>query len=204
MLQRWILGTSLAAALLLSIAWMASYLRPILIEQAGRHIVRLEVERRTGLDLSTLPDARIAGMAERVLRKADAPLAQARRALLARIDTVYAAVTASLMREFRIVTGTNAVAFVLLAALAHWHRRDARQLLLPTLVLVGAVLVTGGFYLIGQDWVHTIVFGTYVGLAYGGYLALVALLLADVAFNRARVILFLTHAVLSVVGAALA
>lgn len=77
------------------------------------------------------------------------------------------------------------------------------HLALPAVVLLGAVMVTGGLYLFNKNWLHTIVFGEYVGLAYAAYLASVALLLADVVFNRARVITRLVNWVLNAIGAAL-
>ena len=72
--------------------------------------------------------------------------------------------------------------------------------ILPAFVLVGAVLLAGGLYLFNQDWLHTIVFGDYLGLGYAAYLALVAAMLADIAFNRARVI----NVLLNALGAAVA
>jgi hypothetical protein len=74
------------------------------------------------------------------------------------------------------------------------------QLILPAIVLVGAVIVTGGLYLFNQNWLHTVVFGQYVGLAYIVYLASAALLLADIVFNRARVTTRLVNLTLQSVG----
>jgi len=118
--------------------------------------------------------------------------------LQALIESSYAHVSASLLREWRIFTLTNAVAFALLGAVTLARRGAALQLALPAAVIGGAVVVTGGAWLFAQDWLHTIVFGSYVGLAYAGWLAAVALLLADLAFNRARVV----NGVLNAVGAA--
>jgi hypothetical protein len=50
------------------------------------------------------------------------------------------------------------------------------------------------------DALHTIVFGQYVGLAYALYLTVVALLLADVVLNRARVTTRLVNVALQAVG----
>jgi hypothetical protein len=76
------------------------------------------------------------------------------------------------------------------------------QLLLPAVVMVGAVMVTGGLYLFNQDWLHAILFADYVGLAYPVYLACVALLLGDVVLNRARVTTPIVNMLLEAVGAA--
>jgi len=117
--------------------------------------------------------------------------------LQAMIESSYAHVSASLLREWRIFTLTNAVAFTLLGAVTLARRGSALQLALPAAVIGGALALTGGAWLFAQDWLHTIVFGSYAGLAYAGWLAAVALLLADLAFNRARVV----NGVLQAVGA---
>jgi hypothetical protein len=106
------------------------------------------------------------------------------------------------MREFRIFTASNAAAFALLGVITMLRRRATLQLMLPALVLVGAVAIASAIYLFSQDWLHTIVFAQYVGLAYSLYLVGVALLLADVAFNRARVTTQLVNSALSALGAA--
>jgi hypothetical protein len=82
-------------------------------------------------------------------------------------------------------------------------RRQAKlQLLLPALVVFGAVGLTGGLYLLNQDWLHTIVFGDYVGWGYAAYLSLVAALLADILLNRARVSTRILNLLFDIVGSA--
>jgi hypothetical protein len=130
-------------------------------------------------------------------------LRQARERLSILIESAYASVTANLMRELRIFTGSNAVAFALLAVIMLIRRAAALQLFLIAVVLVGAVTVTGGLYLFNQNWLHTILFGDYVGMAYAGYLAGVTLLFADVAFNRARVTTDIVNVALETVGSAM-
>jgi hypothetical protein len=118
------------------------------------------------------------------------------------VESAYASVTKSLMREFRIFSASNTVAFGLLGILTFVRRRAMLQLVLPAFVLLGAVSITGGMYLFSQNWLHTIIFGQYIGFAYSIYLAAVALLLTDVAFNRARVTTQIVNSALNVVGAA--
>lgn len=129
-------------------------------------------------------------------------LTQLREKLVVFVESAYSAVTRNLMREFRIFTASNVVAFALLGAVTLVRRRATVQLALPAVVLVGAVVVTGGLYLFNQNWLHTIVFGQYVGFAYAVYLAIVALLLADLVFNRARVTTQMVNLVFSAVGSA--
>ena len=107
--------------------------------------------------------------------------------LTALVRTKYLETAAALLREFRIFTGANALMFALLG-LALFVRRSARVQLLPAAaVLLGATIVVGGLYLFGQNWLHTIVFGDYVGFYYFLYLAIVGALLADLLVNRGRV-----------------
>lgn len=129
-------------------------------------------------------------------------LLDARGRLSALVEAGYASVRNDLLREFRIFTASNAIAFLLLGVLTKTRERARLQLLLPALVLVGAVLVTGGLYLFNQDWLHTIVFGDYVGWSYALYLGGVAAFFADIAFNRARVSTRVFNFVANVFGAA--
>jgi hypothetical protein len=116
------------------------------------------------------------------------------------IASSYAAVRNNLMREFRIFCGSNAVAFALLGFIA-WIKRGATlQLLLPTTVILGAVAITAFLYVFKQDWLHTIVFNDYVGFGYSAYLAAVALLLADILLNKARITTELVNAIGGVIG----
>jgi len=117
------------------------------------------------------------------------------------IRTQYMDTADQLLRELRIFSSANALAFALLGVAA-LRRPGARLQLLPataTLLLATlATLATSGMYLFGQDWLHTIVFGDYMGWALLGYIALVYAWLCDLLFNRAQ----LTVHLLSSVGGA--
>lgn len=118
------------------------------------------------------------------------------------VEAAYATVARDLVREFRVFTATNAIAFALLFLVALVRKRAALQLLLPALVLAVATIISACLYLFGQDWLHAIVFGDYVGWSYALYLAAVALLIADVVLNRARVTTRLVNLALDAVGSA--
>lgn len=64
---------------------------------------------------------------------------------------------------------------------AHAHLLPATTVLLPTTALVA------GLYLFQHNWLHTIVFGDYVGWGYFAYLGIVGVLLGDLLLNRGRV-----------------
>lgn len=116
---------------------------------------------------------------------ADATQMQDRLAGL--IKTKYLEVEAKLTREYRIFTGTNALAFLLMTLAVLIRRRAGLHFLPVGLVLLLATLVTSYFYLFNQDWLHTVVFGDYVGFAYAAYLLFVFAAFGDILFNRARV-----------------
>jgi hypothetical protein len=127
-------------------------------------------------------------------------LGQLRERLVASIESTYATVRGALLREFRIFCASNALAFALLGAVALRRKRATLQLLVPAVVVVGAVTITAGLYLFGQNWLHTIVFGECVGMAYAAYLLAVAALLADVLLNRARFTSRVVNVVSSILG----
>ena len=127
-------------------------------------------------------------------------LAEARQGLSVLIESAYASVAANLLREFRIFTASNAAVFAILGLLALVRTRATLQLALLALVLLGTVAIATTVYVFCQNWLHTIVFGQYVGLAYTVYLAAPAFIMSDIAFNRARVTTQLVNGALSVVG----
>lgn len=114
-------------------------------------------------------------------------LTRVRGRLVGLIESAYGTVRDELLRELRIVSGSNAVAFALLGVVTLLRQRATWHLLLPLVVLVGAVLITSSLYLLNQNWLHTIVFGDYVGWGYAAWLGTAAALLSDLAFNRGRV-----------------
>jgi hypothetical protein len=119
------------------------------------------------------------------------------------VESAYAKVSTQLLREFRIFTGANAMVFALLAVISFRRSAAAVQLILPAVVLLGAASASGYLYLFEQDWLHTILFGDYVGLTYFGYLSIAIMLVMDVVFNRARVCTELVNAALNALGSTL-
>ncbi len=177
------------------------------IERA-REAIRSELPRKVGNVIADMLDAdcecrqRLLAYMERAEEERLSSLTQVREQLITLIESSYASVSQSLMREFRIFAASNMAAFALLAVIAAVRRKATLQLLLPAVVLVGSVAITGGIYLFSQNWLHTIVFAQYVGLAYAVYLLCVAMLLADVVFNRARATTQMVNLLLNAVGAA--
>lgn len=131
-----------------------------------------------------------------------ASLANVRERLNELIGSSYAAVRSNLLREFRIFCASNAMAFALLGIVA-WRKRGATlQLLLPTIVILGAISITASLYIFKQDWLHTIVFNDYVGFGYCAYLAAVVSLLADILLNKARVTTEIVNGIGGLIGSA--
>lgn len=109
------------------------------------------------------------------------------------IRTAYMDTAAKLLRELRIFSGANVLAFALLG-LAAWRQGPAghgARLVPATATLLAATLACSAVYLFGQNWLHTIVFGSYVGWAQFAYIAMVYAWLCDLLFNQGRVSLHL-------------
>jgi hypothetical protein len=118
------------------------------------------------------------------------------------IRSKYMETTEALTREFRIFTGANTAVFILLAVTTLVRKRANLQLALPALVLIGVACIVAFFYVFKQDWLHTIIFSNYVGLGYFAYLSLAIALIADIAFNRARLTTKALNVSLNALGSA--
>lgn len=121
-------------------------------------------------------------------KRAVVNIASRESALTNLIRAKYQDTVEKLLREIAILSGANALVFALLG-LAVVLRPGANIHLVPTaFVLVLSAGVVGYLYLFQQDWLNTILFANYVGLAYFAYLGVAFALLCDVFFNRARFI----------------
>jgi hypothetical protein len=175
---------------------------------AARRAIANDVPRRVAEVVADMLNAdcecrkRLVERAVKVQEEQLSSLGQIRQKLAGLIESSYATVTHHLMREFRIFSAANAAAFALLGLVTYFRRAAALQLILPAVVLLGAAAITGALYLFNQNWLHTIVYGDYVGLAYIAYLAAVALALTDVIFNKGRVTTWLLNRTLDAVGSA--
>lgn len=114
-------------------------------------------------------------------------LEQAREQLARRIESAYGEVSRQLLRELRIFAGVNALAFALLGLITLNRRASTLQLLLPAVAVIGAAALTAAIYLFNQNWLHTIVFGEYVGWAYAAWYGVALAWMADLLCNRGRI-----------------
>lgn len=133
-------------------------------------------------------------------RIASAEAAQARLTTLIRAQ--YMDTAGQLTREFRIFTGSNAVVFLLLLVAVLVKPKAGLHLLPSALVLLAAASITAYLYLFNQNWLHTLVFSDFTGLAYVAYLGGAFALLSDIIFNRARVTAEILNFILQALGSA--
>ena len=119
------------------------------------------------------------------------------------IHGTYMRVVTDLKREIRIFTAINAGAFLLLLVVSFAKPGAARHLFVPGLLLAASTLLCTFLYLFEQNWLLTIVEGSYVGYAYAGWLGIAYLFLCDIALNRGRVTTHLVNAVLAALGVAI-
>lgn len=119
------------------------------------------------------------------------------------IRSQYMETAAQLMREWRIVTGANALVFGLLLGALLWRRQASWHALPAAVLLVAAAALVGWCYLFQQDWLHTLVFSDYVGWAYLGWLGLALAFVSDLALNRARLTVHVVGGALDSLGSSL-
>jgi len=119
------------------------------------------------------------------------------------IQMTYMDVAAELKRDIRVFTGANACVFLLLLLVSFLKPQAVAQLIVPAALLALATLICGYFYIFQQDWLLTIIYRDYVGLAYVAYLAVVFLALCDIVLNRARVTTKIANAIFEAIGSAL-
>jgi hypothetical protein len=118
------------------------------------------------------------------------------------IQNGYMQVVHELQREIRIFAGTNASCFLLLILVSFGKPAATRHLLFPGVLLLAATSFCAWAYLVSQDWLLTLIHGSYVGYAYVAYVGVVLLFLCDIAFNRGRATSAVVNGAASSVGSA--
>ncbi|WP_298019577.1 hypothetical protein [uncultured Parasphingopyxis sp.] len=114
------------------------------------------------------------------------------RIALDRLQTIVVGEYDEVMQEFRAdirtVALANMFAFAFALILALVRTRAAPHLLIVSSLLSVSTIAMFALYLFGQNWASTIIFGEYWGWTYAGWLAFLCALLADIAFNKARIV----------------
>lgn len=113
------------------------------------------------------------------------------------IEGRYGEIVGELMRDLRIFTGTNLLAFTLLLAISFAKPGYLRQLFVPGVLLVVATVFSSAFYIFGQNWFFTLLYNDYVGMGYAVWLVLIYGFLADILLFQARVTTTIVDGVLS-------
>jgi len=120
------------------------------------------------------------------------------------VHRTYMRVVEDLKREIRIFTAINAGAFLLLLVVSFAKPGAARHLFVPGILLVASALLCAYLYVFEQNWLLTVVEGSYVGYAYAGWLGGAYLFLCDIALNRGRVTTTVANAAIETLGATVA
>lgn len=176
--------TSRAGQVLQSQAHEAQRIRQMLASQLPERIGRVMAEMA---DADCTCRKKVEEAVRGGLEARGLDLQRQQERITALIRAQYLDTAAQLTREFRIFTGSNALAFALLGA-ALWVRRKAGLHLVPAAAaLLLATAVTSYLYLFQQNWLHTVLFSSYLGWGFVAYLALLYAFLCDVLFNRARI-----------------
>jgi len=103
-------------------------------------------------------------------------------------DGPYARRLRGLLRALRIFALCNLGLFLLTALLVARGRSRPIHYLVPAAVLAAATLGSSVIYFAAQDWFWSFIDGSFAGIGYLVLVSVVAALLADIAWNRARVV----------------
>lgn len=118
------------------------------------------------------------------------------------IHATYMDLASDLKRDVRVFTGSNAVLFILLLLISFLKPRAVSHLFLPGVLVTISTLICSYFYVFEQNWLLTIIQGSYLGFAYLAWLGIVFLFLCDIVFNRGRVTTEILNALFSAAGSA--
>lgn len=124
--------------------------------------------------------------------------------LTAFIQASYMEIATELKRDIRVFAAINAAVFLLLLLVSFLKPQAVGHLFFPGLLLCTATLLCAGFYVFEQNWLLTIIYGDYLGLAYAAYLGGVFLFLCDIVVNHGRVTTSLVNGLAEVVGSSFA
>lgn len=86
------------------------------------------------------------------------------------IQGKYIEISQNLHREFRIFTGTNSIAFLILIVSILIQRIALFCLFIPASCLLISTAIVAYFYLFQQNWLNTILFSDYLGFGYVAFI----------------------------------
>lgn len=116
------------------------------------------------------------------------------------IQASYMEVATDLKRDIRIFTATNAAMFLLLLLVSFLKPQAVRHLFAPGLLLGVATMLCAYLYVFEQNWLLTVIDGSYLGYAYGAYLGVTFVFLCDIALNRGRLTTRLVNGLANALG----
>ena len=124
--------------------------------------------------------------------------------LVAIIQSGYLGVVADLKRDIRIFSASNTCAFLLLLLVSFLKPEHTRALFVPGVLLTVSTAVCAYLYVFEQNWLLTLIQGSYLGFAYAAWLGVVFLFLCDIWLNRARVSVRILDSMAHAAGSAIA
>ncbi|WP_419810337.1 hypothetical protein [Bacterioplanoides sp.] len=115
-------------------------------------------------------------------------------------QTKYMEVMHNLTLDVRIFLGTNSLVFILFFLASFFKPRAINHLFLPSSLLFISTTACSYFYLFEQNWLYTILYGTYTGLGFLAYLLIIFAILCDIVFNKAKISTEIINGLLSAIG----
>ena len=150
------------------------------------------------LDCSRRGD--VSALISSVFKRLRADLASARSRIRSFVLEQFDEVLGEVRRDVTIFTLTMSGLFLAAFLLGVLKRRASGHLFPLSVGLSTITLFMGAWYVFGQDWLLTVIFSDYWGLAYPAAATLLACFLLDIAFFRARITSNVINAVANTVG----
>ncbi len=123
-------------------------------------------------------------------------LTEAREVISNRSDT-------DVVVETRVFSGSNAVAFALIALLGFFGVKTGIAPITGIAILGIAAYLTGHFYLFSQDWADTLAKSDFVGYEYPTYLLITAIFVWDAICNEFELIIDTISSIFDAIGSAI-
>ncbi len=114
------------------------------------------------------------------------------------IENEYNDIMIDVRTDLSIFTASNIVIFIIAFILSIFRGKAAAHLIPISFIMTFVTIMMTCFYIFGQNWMMTILTNDYWGWSYSFFLICISILLADIAFNSARI----TTILLNITGAA--
>jgi len=96
------------------------------------------------------------------------------------VEGKYIEIFGKLLLDIRIFCASNASIFFLIFFISLVTSKNTKFLILPSILLFISTTLASAIYLFGQNWFYTIVYNSYMGFGYLGYIGFIFMQIMDI------------------------